>query len=269
MGAPVAARRGGALLFTLIISDTAHNVKHFIPLIMGGLTRPYNKDRSKLCNAPQGCVFDSGGDSEGYIVALTKRRRAFVEHYLQCFNATEAAKRAEYSPKTAYSIGHELLKIPEVSAAIEARLNELKMQADEVLVRLTDQARGSMADFVEVDESGDVSFNLSAARDAKSLHLVKKIKKTVKRGTVNETTIEIELYDAQAALAHLARVHGLYQDKVQVDWRIELEQAGLNPDVIESELVAEFERHIRAGKERADLAGAGDGESTGTSTVHD
>ena len=39
MGAPVAARRGGALLFTLIISDTAHNVKHLNPLIVGVLTR--------------------------------------------------------------------------------------------------------------------------------------------------------------------------------------------------------------------------------------
>lgn len=197
------------------------------------------------------------------------KRQAFVEHYLRCFNAAEAARLAGYSERTARQQGSRLLTKVDIQAAIEARLNELKMQADEVLVRLTDQARGSMADFIEVDESGDVSFNLSAARDAKSLHLVKKIKKTIKRGTVNETTIEIELYDAQAALAHLARVHGLYQDKVQVDWRIELEQAGLNPDVIESELVAEFERHIRAGKERADLAGAGDGESAGTSTVHD
>lgn len=149
-------------------------------------------------------------------MALTKRRRAFVEHYLQCFNATEAAKRAEYSPKTAYSIGHELLKIPEVSAAIEARLNELKMQADEVLVRLTDQARGSMADFLRVNEQGDVMFDFKAAKSANKLGLVKKFKKTTRATeSGNVVTIEFELYDAQAALVQLGKANGALKEGTQ------------------------------------------------------
>lgn len=191
------------------------------------------------------------------------KRQAFVEHYLRCFNAAEAARLAGYSERTARQQGSRLLTKVDIQAAIEARLNELKMQADEVLVRLTDQARGSMADFIEVDESGDVNINLKAAKANNSLHLVRKIRKTTKHGkTGNETSVEIELYDSQAALVQLSRIHGLNNDRVQVDWRFEFEQAGIDPDAIKSELVAEFEQHIRAGANRVNAGGTGDSEGT-------
>ena len=41
---------------------------------------------------------------------LTDKQKRFVEEYLVDLNATEAAKRAGYSEKTAYSIGFENLK---------------------------------------------------------------------------------------------------------------------------------------------------------------
>ena len=138
------------------------------------------------------------------------------------------------------------------------------MQSDEVLTRLTAQARGSMADFITVDGLGAVNINLKSAQTKDNLHLIRKIRKTTKHTkTGNETTVELELYDAQAALAQLARIHGLNNDRVQVDWRVELEQAGINPDAIKSELVAEFEQHIRAGASRVAAGSPGDSESTG------
>ena len=48
-------------------------------------------------------------------MALTAKQQAFVEAY--CGNATEAALKAGYSPKTAYSQGQRLLKNDEVKAA--------------------------------------------------------------------------------------------------------------------------------------------------------
>lgn len=135
------------------------------------------------------------------------------------------------------------------------------MQADEVLTRLTAQARGSMGDFITVDGLGAVNINLKAAKANNSLHLVRKIRKTTKHSkTGNETSVEIELYDSQAALVQLSRIHGLNNDRVQVDWRFEFEQAGIDPDAIKSELVAEFEQHIRAGANRINAGGAGDSE---------
>lgn len=59
---------------------------------------------------------------------LNPKQSAFVDEYLVDLNATQAAIRAGYSAKTAGQIGHELLKKPEVQAAIEARRK--KMQED-------------------------------------------------------------------------------------------------------------------------------------------
>ena len=50
---------------------------------------------------------------------LNEKQKAFCEHYASTFNATESAKRAGYSEKTAYSIGQRLLKNVEVSKYLE------------------------------------------------------------------------------------------------------------------------------------------------------
>lgn len=54
----------------------------------------------------------------------TDKQKRFIEEYLIDFNATQAAKRAGYSEKTAYSIGQELLTKPEIKAAIELKQSE-------------------------------------------------------------------------------------------------------------------------------------------------
>lgn len=62
-------------------------------------------------------------------VRLTDKQLRFCEEYLIDFNATQAAKRAGYSEKTAYSIGVENLKKPEIQNYIEKHKIELKEQA--------------------------------------------------------------------------------------------------------------------------------------------
>lgn len=49
---------------------------------------------------------------------MTPKQKRFVAEYLIDLNATQAAIRAGYSKKTAYSIGDENLKKPEIAAAI-------------------------------------------------------------------------------------------------------------------------------------------------------
>ncbi len=46
---------------------------------------------------------------------LNEKQKAFCEYYASSFNATESAKKAGYSEKTAYSQGQRLLKNVEVS----------------------------------------------------------------------------------------------------------------------------------------------------------
>jgi phage terminase small subunit len=55
---------------------------------------------------------------------MNDKQRAFVREYLIDRNATQAAIRAGYSEKTAYSIGQRLLKKVEVAEAIKAGESE-------------------------------------------------------------------------------------------------------------------------------------------------
>ena len=57
-------------------------------------------------------------------MALTPKQQRFAEEYLIDLNATQAAIRAGYSEKSAYSIGQENLNKPEVAAFLETAMNE-------------------------------------------------------------------------------------------------------------------------------------------------
>ncbi|WP_075180573.1 terminase small subunit [Pantoea sp. 1.19] len=73
---------------------------------------------------------------------LTDKQELFAREYLSDLNATQAAKRAGYSDKTAYSIGQENLKKPEIQdriAELKAERNErAQVNADYVLRRLVE-----------------------------------------------------------------------------------------------------------------------------------
>ena len=56
---------------------------------------------------------------------MTEKQKRFVDEYLIDLNATQAAVRAGYSAKSAYSIGTENLKKPEIERAIEEQLQQL------------------------------------------------------------------------------------------------------------------------------------------------
>lgn len=68
---------------------------------------------------------------------MTPKKELFVKEYLVDANATQAATRAGYSPKTAYSSGQRLLKDVEVAKAIQSKMDKraekLELSADYVL----------------------------------------------------------------------------------------------------------------------------------------
>lgn len=68
---------------------------------------------------------------------LTAKQKLFCHEYLIDLNATQAAIRAGYSKKTAYSIGSENLSKPEIlefiNKAKEERIEEVKVDANWVL----------------------------------------------------------------------------------------------------------------------------------------
>ena len=71
---------------------------------------------------------------------LTGKQKRFCEEYLVDLNATQAAARAGYSKRTAYSIGEENLKKPGIQRYVrkltELRSLRTKITADRILVEL-------------------------------------------------------------------------------------------------------------------------------------
>ena len=154
-------------------------------------------------------------------MTLTNKRRVFVDEYLKDCNATQAAIRAGYAERSARQQGQRMLSKDDISEEIKRRLDEKSMGADEVIQLLTSHARGDMGDFLDI-ESMSYSVNLAKAKELGLTHLIKKVKeRTVmtsnKDGEETEThTIELELYDAQAAAVQLGRYHKLFTDNTDI-----------------------------------------------------
>ena len=176
------------------------------------------------------------------------RQQAFIEHYLTCWNGSEAARRAGYSPHTAQEQASRLLSNVIVQNSITARIAELKASAHEVLLRLASHSRGSMEDFISLGGNVDIE----RARDAGKLHLIKKFKVTTITHEDSETHIqEVELYDAQTATVQLAKILGQFIDRLKVT----VDVTGKS----DSELVREFTDLVDTARARA---GAGDSGGT-------
>lgn len=105
---------------------------------------------------------------------LTNKQATFVREYLIDLNATQAAIRAGYSAKSAYAIGDENLKKPEIAEAVQAamdkRAQRVEVSADYVLQTIVETVeRCKQAEPVmvkgaggELVESGEYKFDSGA-----------------------------------------------------------------------------------------------------------
>ena len=82
----------------------------------------------------------------GNMAELTTKQRLFVEAYLANPNATEAARRAGYSEKTARSQGQRLLTNVDIAEALKGRVEEAAITANEWLTEVTQLARTAERD---------------------------------------------------------------------------------------------------------------------------
>lgn len=83
-------------------------------------------------------------------MALTPKQQAFADYYIECGNATEAAKRAGYSENNVGENAAKTLKSPNVSAYIAERMEEQARKrvadANEVIEFYTAVMRGEVKD---------------------------------------------------------------------------------------------------------------------------
>ena len=110
---------------------------------------------------------------------MTPKMQKFVDEYLVDLNATQAAIRAGYSKKTAYSIGVSNLKKPEIQAAIQKRQKSaatdfLTIQSGHVLIKDSDDvAADKLAALASVKE-GMYGVEVKLADKARALEMLGK-----------------------------------------------------------------------------------------------
>ena len=103
---------------------------------------------------------------------LTPKQKAFADYYIECGNATEAAKRAGYKDSSARQIGAENLTKPSISAYIAERQKQIDdsriADAAEVLRFYTAVLRGEVKDQFDLDVS--VADKMAAGRELMKRH---------------------------------------------------------------------------------------------------
>lgn len=155
---------------------------------------------------------------------MTPKQAIFVKEYLVDLNATQAATRAGYSAKTAYSAGQRLLKHVDVASALaeamEKRATKLDITAERVLGELALIGFANMQDYVRI-HGGDPYVDLSemTREQAAAISEVTVEDFTDGRGEDAREVrrVKMKLHDKKGALTDLGRHLGLFREKVEVD----------------------------------------------------
>lgn len=140
---------------------------------------------------------------------LKPREQKFVEAYL-LYNLSQwkAAEFAGYKGDRIqlWKVGSKVFNRPRVQEAIKAAMSEDTMSLEEILMRLTEQARNEGMNYVQTD--GTVNL-LGMMQDGK-MHLIKRITPTC-------YGLKVEFMDSQRALELLGKYHGMFKERLETE----------------------------------------------------
>ena len=146
---------------------------------------------------------------------LSAKQKLFVDEYLVDLNASEAALRAGYSPRSAAAIGQENLQKPLIAGAIEkalaGRAERTEITQDAVVQELASVAFGNIADVAEW-EKHSVTVLASSTRSKRVLAAVAGVSET-------QHGLTVRMHDKQAALVTLGKHLGMFREKVELEVR--------------------------------------------------
>lgn len=146
---------------------------------------------------------------------MTNKQKRFCEEYLIDLNATQAAIRAGYSPKSAHSIATETLQKPAVRArvdrALAAQSCRTGVTADRVVRELARVAFANSRDVVNYD---DATVKPEAVRDDTAAVASVRVK-TIPTKDGNGVEREVKMHDKLKALELLGKRLGLFTDKIE------------------------------------------------------
>lgn len=153
--------------------------------------------------------------------ALTAKQERFVEEYLVDLNATQAAIRAGYSERTAYTMGHQTKNLPHIAAAIAARRATLSDKAGITTERvLAELAKIGFSDIRKMFTPGGNLLPIAELDDdaAACLSSVEVVTRRAPGGEEAEVehVAKIKLWDKKGALVDIGKHLGMFTEKVEL-----------------------------------------------------
>ena len=148
---------------------------------------------------------------------MTGKQNRFVEEYLIDLNATQAAIRAGYSPKTANEQGARLLANASIRAAVDKaeaeRSRRTGINQDRVIREIAKLAFLNPVDVIDMDEA---TVKGEAHRDDTACIASVKVK-TIPTDDGAITEREVKTYDKLKALELLGKHLGMFTDKLKME----------------------------------------------------
>lgn len=147
----------------------------------------------------------------------TEKQKLFIESYLRCLNATQAARDAGYrgSDASLAVIGYENLRKLNIRQEIQIRLKERHLTSEDVLARLAMMAEADLSPFLTQD--GGIDYTTPQAKAHINYLRKAKIKHGISKDGEPWTETEIEIHDPKDALVQLGRHLKLFTDKIELE----------------------------------------------------
>jgi len=157
------------------------------------------------------------------MAGLNAKQYRFVEEYLIDLNATQAATRAGYSGKTAYSMGQRLLKNVEIQKMIEVakakRSERTEITQDMVLREFAKIGFADIRKAVAWGSAPEPSMNPDDDRVYPVELIASELMDADTAAAISEVSltaqgVKIKMYDKKGALDSIAKHLGMFTDVV-------------------------------------------------------
>lgn len=149
---------------------------------------------------------------------LNARQARFVAEYLVTLNATEAAKRAGYSAKTAEVQGYRLLRNAEIAEAVAKGKGQQLERADLTAARVLEEIRRlSFSDVRGLfDDHGNLRpIHTLTPEQSAAIASIEVVKKNLTAGDGQmDTVIKFKVWDKTRSLEMLAKHFALLTEKI-------------------------------------------------------
>lgn len=154
---------------------------------------------------------------------VNQKQERFIQEYLIDLNATQAAIRAGYSERSAYSTGHRMLNNAEVAARLtEARqewAERVGITQDAVLNELAALGFSRASDYVRITKGGEIEVSLADATDRqmaaiKSIETSTEIYNSKENGDGGKevTRTKLTLHDKRLPLRDIGQHLGMFKE---------------------------------------------------------